>query len=133
MSRELKKTDQNKIILFDKLSGTRLELYYRTVTAEDRIKYKSAILDQLTKSRDMEEIINLQLVWSEKIITGFKKGDFTLEGKSISSNSEDSDYYQGWFSVLKETATDILLSIVETLLGESTFVVRENPLPFEKS
>jgi phenylpropionate dioxygenase-like ring-hydroxylating dioxygenase large terminal subunit len=133
MARELKLTDQNRIIVFDKLSGTRLEVYYRTVTSTDRIKYKSEILNLLTKSHDIEETINLQLIWAEKIITGFKKGDFTLEGKPISSDSTDSAYYQGWLAVLRETATDILLSIVETLLGEPSFVVRDNPLPFEKS
>ncbi len=133
MARELKMTDQNKIIVFDKLTGTRLEIYYSTITSTDRIKYKSEILNVLTKSHDLEESINLQLIWAEKKITGFRKGDFTLDGKQISSNSEDVDYYQGWFAVLKETATDILLSIIDTILGEPSYVVRDNPLPFEKS
>lgn len=134
MGRELTKTEQNKIILFDKISGTKLEVYYRTITAEDRIRYKSEILNQLTKNRDIEGTINLQLIWSEKIITGFREGDFTIEGEQISSDPNSDKYYQGWFAVLKETATDILLTIVDTVLGESSFVLREeNNLPFVKN
>lgn len=133
MARELKKTETNKMVLFDKLSGTKIELYYRTVTSDDRIKYKSAILNQLTKSQKIEDAVNLQLAWAEKIITGFKKGDFTIDGKPISANKTDKEYYEGWFGVLKETATDLILVLIETVLGETSFVVREQTVPFEKS
>lgn len=133
MARELKKTENNKILLFDKLSGTKIELHYRTVTSEDRIKYKSAVLNQLTKTQKIEDAANLQLAWAEKILTGFRKGDFTIDGKPISSNKADKEYYEGWFGVLKDTASDIILAFVETVLGETSFVLKDQPHPFEKS
>ncbi len=129
MPRELGKIEQNKIIIFDKISGSNIEIYYRSITATDRIQYKSAVLNQLTKSNNIEDAIAMQLMWAEKIITGFRKGDFTLDGKVISSDPNDADYYQGWFSVLKETATDILLLIVDTVLGNTSYVVRTD-VPF---
>jgi len=129
MPRELGKTELNKIIVFDKISGSTIELYYRSITSTERIQYKSAILNQLTKSNNIEDAIAMQLAWAEKIITGFKKGDFTLDGKIISSDPSDSDYYAGWFSILKEMATDILLLVIDTILGNTSYIVRTD-VPF---
>jgi hypothetical protein len=130
MPRELKYSEQNEITLFDSLSGTKIKLYYKTPTTQDRILYQSAALNILTKKNSFEEVINLQLSWAEKFITGFRKGDFTVEGKEISSDKNDSDYYPGWFGILKETASDILMNVIKTIFGESSFVIKEEPRPF---
>lgn len=130
MARELKKSDVNEMTIFDVLSGTKIKLFYKTPTTADRILYQSAILNLLTKTQKIESMVELQMNWAEKFITGFRKGDFTLDEKEISSDPKDKDHYAGWFGVLKETAGDILLVFIKSLFGESSYVIKDEPRPF---
>jgi hypothetical protein len=116
--------------IFDVLSGTKIKLFYRTPTTTDRIQYQSAALNLLTKTQKIEAMVELQINWAEKLLTGFRKGDFTFDEKAISSDQKDKDYYAGWFGVLKETAGDILLNFIKTVFGESSYVIKDEPRPF---
>ncbi|MFA5803667.1 MAG: hypothetical protein WC879_03395 [Melioribacteraceae bacterium] len=130
MARELKKSDLNEMTIFDVLSGTKIKLFYKTPTTSDRILYQSAILNLLTKTQKIESMVELQMNWAEKFLMGFRKGDFTLDEKEISSDAKDKDFYNGWFGVVKETAGDILLVFIKTLFGESSYVIKDEPRPF---
>ena len=123
--RDLKSSDQNSIIVFDSLTGTKIKLFYRTPTTKERLKYKSDIVNTLTKTKSVEEGTKMQLQWAKELITGFRQGDFGYDGKAISPNKDDENYYQAWKSLMEETASDILLAFIETVMDRPVMVIKD--------
>lgn len=124
--RDLKSSEHNSITVFDSLTGTRIKLFYRTPTTKERLRYKSDIVNTLTKTKSVEEGTKIQLTWAKELITGFRQGDFGYDGQTISSNKEDANYYQAWKGIMEETASDILLAFIETVMDRPVMVVKDN-------
>lgn len=111
MGRELKSNSHNEAIFFDKISNSEITLFYKNLTNTERVKFRSAIVNKLMKGGETEELNEIQLQWAEKILSGFKKGNFLLDGKEISSNKKDKDYYAGWKGLIKESAPEFLIAL----------------------
>ena len=124
--RDLKQTDKNELLIFDNMSGSKLLLYYSTPTTKDRLQYNSEVIQALTETRDPIAAQEIQIKHALKFISGFGKDCFALDGKPISANKEDPNYYPGWKGLLEETAADILLTFTKTILGESNFVIKND-------
>ena len=124
--RDLKRTDKNVMTIFDVASGTKIHLFYRTVTAEDRIKFNSAVVNLAMKEQDPKAIIEMQIQWGKKLCTGFQKGDLGIDDKPISTDPEDKDYYEGWLGLLEDEGSDLLATLCKTLLGEPNYVVKDD-------
>lgn len=124
--RDLKSSTKNEFIVFDQISGSKVKLFYKTITTEDRLNYNSEIVRTLSKTKDVKDALKIQIDWSEDLITGFREGDFSVDGKPISSDPDSENYYEGWKGLLKETASDLLLLFSKTILGEPGFVVKDD-------
>lgn len=124
--RDLKPCENNEFTVFDRASETKIKLFYRTPTTTERLLYRSAVINTLTKSKSAEEASKVQLEWADKLITGFREGDFGVDEKPISSDKESEHYYPGWRGLLKETAGDILILFAETILDRPSFVIKDD-------
>lgn len=105
--RDLTKSDKNKMIINDARSGSEIELYYRNPTTQEEVEYQS----KLFKRQGKKVLINAfgtRLDMGLKILTGFREGDFGIEGKPISSDPQNPDYKENWKDLLKENAADII-------------------------
>jgi hypothetical protein len=105
--RDLTKSDRNKLVINDTRSGTEIELYYRNPTTQEEIEYQS----KLIKRKGKKVLINAfetRLQMGLKILTGFREGDFGVDGKPISSDPSSPNYREDWKDLLKEYAADIV-------------------------
>ena len=123
MGRELKATDNNELVFYDKISDSEITLFYKNLTNTERLQFRTAVLNQLMKGAEPEDMNELQLQWAEKILTGINKGDFKVEGKQISSDEKDKDYYAGWKGLIKESAPEFLLALVDLVYDPISYRV----------
>ncbi len=105
--RDLTKSDKNKIIIHDTRSGSDIELYYRNPTTEEEIAYHNKLLKRQGRKMVLN-IFETRLEIGLKILTGFREGDFGLNGKPISSDPQSPNYCENWKELLKENAADII-------------------------
>lgn len=83
--RELKTSDKNKLTIADARSGTEIELYYRTPAPSEEVAYQA----RLIKRKGNKVVFNsheTRLEFGFKILTGFRDGDFGIDGKPLSSD-----------------------------------------------
>lgn len=105
--RDLTRSDKNKMIINDARSGSEIELYYRNPTTQEEVEYQS----KLFKRQGKKMLINAfstRLEMGLKILTGFREGDFGIEGKPIASDPQNPNYKENWKELLKENAADII-------------------------
>lgn len=105
--RDLTRSDKNKMVINDARSGSEIELYYRNPTTQEEVEYQS----KLFKRQGKKMLINAfstRLEMGLKILTGFREGDFGIEGKPISSDPQSQNYKENWKELLKENAADII-------------------------
>lgn len=124
--RDLKSSDKNELLIFDNASGSKILLYYATPTTKERLEFNSEVLKALTETRDPLEAQKIQIDLALEKITGFRSGDFGYDGKEISSDTNDENYYAGWKGLLKETASDIIITVARTIYGEPNFVIKND-------
>jgi len=125
--RELRSSDKNEILIFDKQSGTRIKLFYRTPSTSERVQYKSAIINAASKNRlnASDAISNCQLDYAEKFITGFEENNFSVDGNAISSNPASKDYYADWKQFLKDSASDIMFAFVDVVFDAPNYQLKD--------
>lgn len=107
--RDLKPNDKNKLVINDARSGTAIELYYRNPTTSEEVAYQS----RLFKKQGKKMLVNAyetRLTYGLKILTGFREGDFGIEGKPISSDPVSMNYREDWKELLKDNAADLVTS-----------------------
>lgn len=105
--RDLTRSDKNKMVINDARSGSEIELYYRNPTTQEEVEYQS----KLFKRQGKKMLINAfstRLEMGLKILTGFREGDFGIEGKAISADPQSQHYKENWKELLKENAADII-------------------------
>lgn len=105
--RDLTKSDKNKMVVNDARSGSEIELYYRNPTTHEEVEYQSKLFKRLGK-KVLINAFSTRLEMGLKILTGFREGDFGIEGKVISSDPSRPDYKENWKELLKENAADIV-------------------------
>lgn len=124
--RDLTTSEKNEILIFDKLGGTNIIFYHRTVIASDRLSYKSLTIEKLNAGVKMEEIAEQQLDFILEFITGVSEGAFSINNKPISSDPKSKKYYEGWKSVIREKASDLLETVKTVLFDETNFLIKKN-------
>lgn len=105
--RDLKPSDRNKMTITDARSGSEIELYYRTPTTQEEVQYQTRLL----KKQGKKVLINAfetRLEMGLKILTGFREGDFGVDGTPISSDPSSPNYREDWKELLKQGAADII-------------------------
>lgn len=124
--RDLHISEENWMTIFDVASGSKIRLKYENPNTEERLQYNSDIVKSLSKNQDAKDALKVQLEYAEKKLTGFYEGDFGVNGKPISSDTESENYYQGWKGLIRETAGDILITFSKTIFGEPNYVVKDD-------
>lgn len=112
--RDLTKTDKNILRIQDAISGSEIELYYRMPTTSEMVSYQA----KLIKRQGRKILLNAfetRLEFGLKIFTGFRDGDFGIDGKPISSDPQNPNYKEDWKGLLKETAADIITTLAFTV------------------
>ncbi len=105
--RDLTRSDKNKMVINDARSGSEIELYYRNPTTQEEVEYQA----KLFKRQGKKVLINAfstRLEMGLKILTGFREGDFGIEGKPIASDPQSPNYKENWKDLLKDSAADII-------------------------
>lgn len=140
--RELTRSEKNTLTVLDTRSGSEIELYYRNPTSREEALYNTRLVKKkgakiVIRSFDVREEFGL------KILTGFRTGDFGVDGKPISSDPNDPNYRDDWKRIVAEGASDIVrtlaLTVFEGVRVDSTAdieleeAVEEEPAPLERS
>ena len=130
---DLKANNNNLMVIKDQCSNTAIGLMYRTPTTDERIEFKSAMIDLVVKKKDIKEIVKAKLKFAKDLVTGIRDGDLGYDGKTISTESGKPNYRADWYELLAEHGSHILEKFVETILGDySAQVVEETRRPFVK-
>lgn len=124
--RDLTTSEKNEIHIFDKLGGTNIIFYHRTVNSSDRLHYKSLTIEKINAGVKMEEIVEQQLDFVLDFITGVSDGAFGVNNKPISSDSKKKNYYEGWKAIMREKASDLLETVKIVLFDETNFLIKKN-------
>jgi hypothetical protein len=112
--RDLARSERNAIAINDAVSGSTLELYYRTPKTSEMAAYQAKFI----KRQGKKVLINsfeTRLEFGLKIITGFREGDFGVDGKPISSDPSSPNYREDWKRLLKENAADVVTVLAFTV------------------
>lgn len=110
MPRETRKDNRIELPLYDPLTGDTSTVYYRTPTNAERIQFEAACVKGKGK-KSRYEPAEAQIVFGARLCTGIKDGDFTHEGKPISSDKDSGHYFPEWLDLMKETCGDLLKGI----------------------
>jgi hypothetical protein len=107
MPRELS-DERCELVLDDRISNSKITLYYEMPTTEDRIGYTN---EQLVRrgNKVKNQTGETRIKYALKILKGFRDGDFT-KGKSqpIASDPQSPHYDPAWKAIVKKYAADIL-------------------------
>jgi hypothetical protein len=112
--RDLKRSDKNVLIINDARSGTEIELYYRNPTTEEEVAYQTKLFKKMGKKVKLNAF-DTRLNYGLKILTGFRDGDFGMDGKAISADPAAPDYRPDWKLLLREQAPDIVTTFAFTV------------------
>lgn len=120
---------KNQVEIYDAASGDTHILYYRVPSNAEREAYQAGLIERKGK-KIVDRSYRQRLKFGARILTGFKKGTFGIEGRAFSSDSSDPDYRQDWKTLLQEQAGDII-SCLGRWVFEGTSVKVDNPLEIE--
>ena len=91
------------------------ELYYRQPTVKERNAYEASRFVR-RKNKLINKSFETRLKFGLRILTGFKKGTFGINGKPFSSDPQDGDYREDWKALLQKGAPEIVAK-----LGQKVF------------
>ncbi len=138
--RDLGKQD-NKATITDAISGTEIQLHYRSPKASELQEFYSNSIYR-RNSKTVSNAVAARIAFALKIITGLRDGDFGIDGKPISSNPQSEDYFPEWKKLIEEKAADILDSFVfmvfensraQAMTGGTKEIGGEDDIPLQQS
>ena len=141
---DLAASDKNRITINDTRSGTQIELTYRNPTTQEEIDYQAKAYKR--KGKKFYVNTGVKIKSALDILTGFREGDFGIDGKQISSDPGSAHYHPDWKGLLLQSASHILIAFASAvfegarvdneLAGDLEYVAIEesdNDLPLQKS
>jgi len=102
-----------EITFQDRISNSKLTLFYRLPATEERVKYSNSLLQR--KGDKLEnKASETRLKYGVRILTGISEGSFETEKGPLSSDPQSSHYDPAWKSFLQKYAADVveMLAIV---------------------
>lgn len=106
---ELGSTVKNAIKIKD-VTGKVHTLYYRNPTTSERVQFER-MAHQMKKNRFVNNGAQARLEFGAKIVTGFNDGDYTVDGRPISSDPASENYRADWKELLEAGAADHLSAL----------------------
>lgn len=110
--RDLKKSDRNKVVLADSVSGDELVIFYMTPTAPQVKAYRQQSIKRKGDKMVMDTFTPGLRIGLE-IITGIGEGCFGYDGEPISSDPASPHFRKDWKELLKETACEVVLYVAQ--------------------
>lgn len=103
--------ERNTLKVFDRISGTELEIYYREPTTEERAVYSNQTISR--KGRKVKvQVGETRQKFGVRIMSGFRDGDFVApkDGKPvpIASDKDSPNYAENWKDLVLKHASDII-------------------------
>jgi hypothetical protein len=105
----------NVLRLYDNISGSELEIYYRRPTSAEQAKYTNGFT-----RRVRNKVINCtgenRLKWGKEILAGFRDGDFGYERDDgtvvpVSARKESEHYREDWKDWFCENNADLVATL----------------------
>ncbi len=110
--RDLKKTDRNKVVLDDAVSGTKIGIYYSTPTASQIRSYRQQSIRR-KGGKVIVDTFGPALKCGLEILSGFDEGAFGYDGSPISSDPGSPHFREDWKKLLEETAADVVTLVAQ--------------------
>lgn len=107
--RDLEESNENELVIDDTISESKIKLFYRQPTTEERVRYQQNLWER--KGKKVLVNAEMRLGIGLKILTGFREGDFGYAGKPISSDPKSPNYRADWKELLKKTSADIVIAL----------------------
>jgi hypothetical protein len=134
---DLSRQEVFKKIVFDSATGVEVELTHRLpMTSEEAEFSRKTFRRRERKSISPEDIARnlaeIRVDFGLRIVTGFKEGDFGMDGKPISSDPQSEIFYPEWKNLLREKAPRILAALAVAVFegGRVRAAEEEEESPF---
>src|SRR3990172_4138175 len=113
---DLGKQDVFRKIVFDSATGQEVELLHRLPTTSEEVEFQQRTFRRRDKKSISPEDIarnlaEIRVDFGLRIVTGFKDGDFGVDGKSISSDPGSNNFYPEWNNLLRDKAPRIISAL----------------------
>lgn len=97
-----------EVTFFDRISGSKLTLYFDLPTTENRMEYANSMVTRVG-NKIKNNTIEVRQKWGSKILRGFKDGDFE-KGKDmpVSSDPQSPHYDPEWKALVQKYASDVI-------------------------
>src|SRR3990172_4931072 len=107
-------------IIFDSATGQEVELLHRLPTTSEEVEFQRKTFRRRDKKSISPEDIarnlaEIRVDFGLRIVTGFKDGDFGVDGKPISSDPESPNFYPEWKNLLRDKAPRIVSALAVTV------------------
>jgi hypothetical protein len=104
----------HKMDLVDGATGD-LHVFHYTMPGNGgkfgRVAFSKACSKMKGRKVDKEAVIKARLWFGASILSGFEKGSFRKDGKLISSDPADPDFYPDWKKLLVNKRGDLVASL----------------------
>lgn len=143
---DLKRSDRNRLVIFEESVGERKGVYYTTPTASQVVRYNRETIRRKNGKMafDPGEAYMVSVRFGMEVCTGFDElnlddaynpipGDFAygFDGKPISSDPGSPNYREDWKELLKETAHGTFALISRVAFGGTRTEKGEDDLTFD--
>jgi hypothetical protein len=128
MPRDLKRSEQNRLVIADGISGDKIVLFYRQPTAAEYIRYHSETVERKDGKTTFDE--EARIDFAREILTGAADGCLVFDGRPVSTDPANPAYDENWKQLIRETAADWLMLLAGVAFDGQ---VRVPEVPFETS
>lgn len=101
----------NTLKIWDNISSSELEIYYRSPTTQEREAYSNKSI-QRKRNKLIFRAAQTRHKYGLIILTGIREGDFIIkkDGKKVplSSDSKSPNYNKDWKDIMLKYASDII-------------------------
>jgi hypothetical protein len=97
----------NGVTFFDRISESKITLFYRMPTTEERIAYSNSLITR-RGTKVESNIGEARGKYGARILTGFKDGDFATEDGPLSSDPASPNFKPNWKAILLQYAQDVV-------------------------
>ncbi|WP_157468230.1 hypothetical protein [Desulfatibacillum aliphaticivorans] len=121
--------EPNKLTLQDNVSNSKIVLFYRNPTTAERAAYQNETVRRKGKKVEVR-ISQARLKYGEKILVGFRDGDFAREenGKAVPMASYPSspNYVEDWKDQVMKNAADLVMLLAGHVFDSSAEVEEDD-------
>ena len=120
----------NTLKIWDNISNTELEIYYRTPTTEERAAFSNESI-QRARNKLLFRTAQARHKFGFKVLAGIREGDFIIKkgGKEvpIASDSKSPHYDPIWKELMMKYASDIIALLAAHVFEASAEALDDEP------